>query len=144
MNVEVMDTGNAYGIKEKVTYQIVDQNGKAMNGNGAKMEPQEHVEATINGQPVQGLPSGYADIGPSRVAGTSKYANAKGQFVDAPLGVTYPVPFGSVSHQQIRIKVGKESFAVRYNRIVVSSNSPGHGQFSNQIGPIGGDLNEQH
>ena len=64
--------------------------------------------------------------------------------MDAPLGVTYPVPFGSVSNQQIRIKMGKESFAVRYNRIVVSSDSAGHGQFSNQIGPIGGDLNEQH
>ena len=67
-----MDTGNAYGIKLKVTYQILDQSGNAMTGNGTKMEPQEHVDAKINGQPVQGLPSGYADIGPSRVQGTSK------------------------------------------------------------------------
>jgi hypothetical protein len=149
VNVQVMDTGDEYGIKLKVTYQILDQNGNAMTGNGAKMEPQEHVTAQINGQSVQGLPSGYADIGPSTVKGTSRYADAKGQFVDAPLGIAgtreqVGGPFKSLSNQEIRIKMGKESFAVRYNRILINSDSRGHGTFSNQYGWIGGDLNAAH
>ncbi len=145
VKVEIIDTGSAYGIKLQVTYQVVNQEGNAVTGDGTKMEPQERVSGQFNGQPIQMIGgTGWADIGPSTVRGTSKYADANGQFVDAPLGITARGPFRSVSNQEIRIKIGKETFPVRFNRIVIGSDSLGHGTFSNQAGWVGGDLNAEH
>jgi RHS repeat-associated protein len=144
VNLEVLDTDGAYGIKLKVRYQIVDNNGNPITGKGQKMQPQEKLSAWINGQRVKmNIGDGWGDIGPSNFRGTSKYADANGQFVDAPIGIALPVKFTSLSNQEIRIKIATDTFPVRYNRIVITSDSPGHGKFSNQAGWVGGDLDAE-
>ena len=79
MSVSVLPTGTSgdygctpngdYGIKVKITYQVLDQNTRAIQSS--LMEPQEEVTGFyINGVPQPNPTPNWADIGPTRISGS--------------------------------------------------------------------------
>ena len=83
--------------------------------------PYVHIGATPN----------WADIGPTRISGTSQFTNPSGQFVDAPYGFCYPTVSFTSWTQAISTLVKGQRYTVRTNSISESSSSQGHGSITN-------------
>jgi len=117
-----------YGIMVATTYQIVDQNGNDLSGND--LLPQEHFSnGTLNGSPYN-FPTGFNNVGPSSYAGTSLYADATGQFIDAPFGFCANYDFTFTLTQLIRIQWNGNNYTVRQNNFTITGSS-GHGAITN-------------
>ena len=140
VSVSVLPTGTSgdygctpsgdYGIKVKITYQVLDQNTRAIQSS--LMEPQEEVTGFyINGVPQPNPTPNWADIGPTRISGTSQFTNPSGQFVDAPYGFCYPTVSFTSWTQAISTLVKGQRYTVRTNSISESSSSQGHGSITN-------------
>jgi hypothetical protein len=118
-----MPTQN-FGIKVAIVYQALDQDSHARQN--ASMEPQE----TITDQCINGSCSDpqilFADIGPSRISGTSKFTGTNGQFKDAPLGICGTASFTATSTQNIDIRIGQLLYPVRTNLFSFTGPSSGH------------------
>jgi hypothetical protein len=124
-----------YGIKIDIKYQVLDQNGAAIQSAG--MTPYENGTFFTGG--------GYSgNIGPVSGYPTSSLTTAAdGTFHDVPLGICQAYPIGSAgltSLQHITIIVPDGSTpAVRTQTSTVTapgSQSFGHGSISNSIGDI--------
>jgi hypothetical protein len=113
-----------YGIEIDIDYQVLDQNGAPIAS--ANMEPQENIP---------GVTTGYQDIGPSRISGTSTFTRADGTFDDAPVGKCPPVPVTTLTPfatQSIQILLNGTAYPVRTNSYSYSTtNLPNHGTVTN-------------
>ncbi len=124
-----------YGIKIDIKYQVLDQNGEAIQSAG--MTPYENGTFFTGG--------GYSgNIGPVPGYPTSSLTTAAdGTFHDVPLGICQAYPIGSAgltSLQHITIMMPDGSApGVRTQTFTVTapgSQSFGHGSISNSIGDI--------
>ncbi|HUJ41728.1 MAG TPA: hypothetical protein VLW54_14395, partial [Candidatus Acidoferrales bacterium] len=117
--------GQDYGIKVAITYQVLDQNQKAIQSN--QMEPQETItNQCINGACTNPQPT-YMDIGPSRISGTSKFTNSSGQFKDAPVGICGVNSFTATATQDVQILLSGVGYHVRTNNFSISGPASGQG-----------------
>jgi hypothetical protein len=115
----------SYGIELAIHYQVLDQNGAAIQSTS--MEPQER-------DPALGM-NNWADLGPSNYPGTSKFTDANGQFWDAPLGTCATSTFSMNDTQYISLLVNGTRYpasgVARTNAWTTSSSSVGHGSITN-------------
>ncbi len=129
--------GIDFGIKVKVTYQVLDQKSPPTAINRSDMEPQETVtNVVLNGVSQPDAVPNWADIGPSRISGTSQFTNSSGQFIDAPYGACGTGAFSFSFTQRISIPVKGTRYIVRTNNVSVSSSSQSRGSITN-----GADIN---
>ncbi|MEJ2145347.1 MAG: IPT/TIG domain-containing protein [Acidobacteriota bacterium] len=120
-----------YGIKVKVTYQVIDQDGNPIASSD--MQPQEEVvDQDINGVGSSPVPD-WSDIGPSRISGTSRFTNSKGQYMDAPLGICGDAPFHEQADLEVSVLVNGRRYQVRAQNLRISSSAKGQGSISNSL-----------
>jgi hypothetical protein len=119
-----------FGIKVAAKYQVFDQSGAAIASS--LMEPQETVtNQCINGSCSNPVPA-FADIGPSRIIGTSQFTDASGQFTDAPLGICGSIAFNATVTQTIRVLInGTTGYILRTNNFTTTGSATGQGAISN-------------
>ncbi len=120
-----------FGIKVKVTYQVVDPEGQPISS--ADMKPQEEVlDQDIDGHTYSPVPE-WKDIGPSRISGTVKFTTPMGRFFDAPLGICGDGPFHASVDQQISVLVDGRRYPLRAQNLRISSSAEGQGVISNSL-----------
>jgi hypothetical protein len=126
-----------YGIELAIKYQVLDQSGNALASS--KMEPQEKdLNLIINGTKYPD-DTAWGDLGPSAYAGTSKFTDSNGQFLDAPVGSCVQAPFTQTDTQVISILMNGTRYpvstdpnaGVRANNWTTKSSSSGHGSITN-------------
>ncbi len=124
---------NDWGIKVRITYQVLDQDGEAIKSSS--MEPQEIVTGAVyNGVPQGDPVPTWTDIGGpfSRISGVTQYTSSAGRFDDAPFGACASVGFLYSFQQQIGILIGgQHRYFVRGHHIDVTTFSQGHGSINN-------------
>lgn len=138
VSANILQTGNSgnhgclsgyYGIELDIDYQVLDQNGTAIQSSA--MTPQEYIvwyDGTNNG--------GFTNIGPTYVSTTSATTRADGSFDDAPLGLCKAVPFNTplTSTQTIQVVMNGKNYQVRTNNWKFSStNLTNHGTVTNGV-----------
>lgn len=123
--------GVDYGIQVAVKYQVNDKNGQPLQK--ANMIPQENItHVTYNGSNQADPAPNWIDVGPSpRNSQTSRFTDANGQFVDAPVGGCDSGLFTGSLQQDLSIVVGSKRYIVRRNDISFNGTSSGHGSISN-------------
>lgn len=120
-----------FGIKVKVRYQVVDQDGNPISSS--HMEPQEEIiDQVINGISSSPIPD-WKDIGPSRISGSSRFTSSGGQYLDAPLGICGSVPFRASADQEVSVLVNGQRYPVRAQHLEISSSAQGQGEVSNAL-----------
>lgn len=122
----------SFGIKVKVTYQVKDQTGAALQSD--RMEPQEKVTSeNLNGTSLGDPVPNFTDIGPSRITGTSQFTDSNGQFLDAPFGNCQPFVISSYSFtQNIRVLASNQNpYNLRTHTVNLTGTTAGHGTLTN-------------
>ena len=122
----------APGIAIEIKYQILDQTGANMTT--PNMEPQEKILNEVVDKIARGNPEpNWTDIYNPAYPGSSLYADANGQFLDAPFGTCFAGISGFVEtfSQPISIKLDNINFIVRTNNWTTSSTGPGQGTITN-------------
>jgi len=124
-------SGQDYGIKINIQYQVKDQSGNDIKKN--TMVPQEKVTSAVFNGVSQGDPvPDWSDIGPSRISGTSRTTDSNGRFRDAPFGICFGAPFTYSFTQQISILMPNNTRrTVKTHNLSASSSSSGQGTISN-------------
>jgi hypothetical protein len=120
-----------YGIQVAIKYQVNDKDGQPLQK--ANMIPQEKLtHVTHNGSNQADLAPNWIDVGPSpRNSQTSRFTNANGQFVDAPVGGCDSAFFTASLQQDLSIVVGSKRYTVRRNNIIFNGTTSGQGSISN-------------
>ena len=121
---------SGYGIKIALTYQLTTS-GQPLEAAGWVM--QERLSGgeviTPNGAGTVSFASGWNDIGPTPANGNQRATDSKGQFTDAPLGMTGPGPFTHHATQELRAVNGSgDVINFGKNKVTVTSNAQGHGK----------------
>ena len=121
---------NGYGIKIALTYQLT-ASGQPLEAAGYIM--QERLSRgeviTPNGVATVSFASGWNDIGPTPANGNQRATDSKGQFTDAPLGMTGPGPFTHHATQELRAVNGNgDAINFGKNKVTVTSDAQGHGK----------------
>jgi len=119
-----------YQIAIAVRYQILDQYQEPLTHR--LMIPQEKLLAnTTNGFFNGDADPEWVDIGPTQFTGTSRFADANGQFVDAPFGLCASAPFDSTETQEISILVDGKNHLVRSSKWTIFVGPFRHGIITN-------------
>lgn len=123
-------SGQDYGIVVSVKYQVKDFNGN--NIQSAIMVPQEQLtNQNVDGVSFAPDDTSYSDIGGS-FPGTSRFTDANGQFIDAPLGICSNQPNHTFTFtQRIAILLDNRLYTVKTNALTITSTSSGHGTITN-------------
>ena len=118
-----------FGVHVAVSYQVLDQLLTPLRS--AQMEPKETLtNFFVNGIPQPDIPE-LRNIGPTDVPGTSRFTDAIGGFLDAPVGACYPFANTVTGTQQIFIVAGGIPYLTRVNQFSGSSSAVGTGTLTN-------------
>jgi len=126
--------GNNVGIQIAVIYQVQDQAHPPQSIMSDKMEPQEKLlNLVVNGVSKGDPVSVWTDVGPTKIAATSKFTYPVGTFYDAPYGACAPQAFSLSFTQPLSVLInGQYRYTVRTNNTSVAGQSDGHGVITNQ------------
>lgn len=113
-----------YGFQVDIEYQVLDQWTHPIAN--ANMTPQEKLSGS----------TGYTNIGPTRVPGTSLNTAADGTYYDAPVGVCGIAPFTATETQSVQILWNGQPYPVRAQTFTFTGTNAGTGSVKNNIGDI--------
>ncbi len=116
-----------YGIFTEIKYQVVDQNGRSIQGD--KMQPME--------QGTFGDGTKYSGPIVSKKPGEN-HTQPDGTFTDKPVGhlQSRPMKDPVTIHQTITIVMDGKSYTVRTQTFTVTSGGYGKGRVTNDVGDI--------
>lgn len=126
------DAPGDYGLRVSVRYQVMDQQSTAVAITNNKMVLQEALtDSVINGETQADKP--LADMGPSRITGTTRTTNSSGQYLDSPVGVCNSSSVTATLKQTIKVLIDTTStiYSVRVNSFTMTGPAFQTGSISN-------------
>jgi hypothetical protein len=120
-----------YGIAINIHYQVLDQNGGALQSSA--MIPQEKLlNESFNGDPPFNPFPNWVNIAPNSCQSSSS-TDANGQFCDGAFATCASVAFTETSTQPIAIVMNGVTYTVRTSNWTSKGTAPGHGSVTSGV-----------